>query len=196
MRRSKAPPLGRNFVANPLPSPTPIPYRGGGWGVTLIYSCIYFTSIIGLRRSTQRHRSSKVGTYMYIVDLRKSTHRSSKVDTSIIDLRRSTHRSSKIEGGNIAPTTQHRADIPTIRHRILSTTAHRNYYIQDSARYIRTVYNYNIYWRAERPPLSAELSEFSLYLYIYTVEPPLTDALNNGHLLLSGQRRCTDHHCH
>ena len=42
MRRSKAPPLGRNFVANPLPSPTSIPYRGGGggggggWGVTLI----------------------------------------------------------------------------------------------------------------------------------------------------------------
>ena len=80
-----------------------------------------FTSIIGLRRSTQRHRSSKVGTS--IVDLRKSTHRSSKVDTSIIDLRRSTHRSSKIEGGNIAPTTQHRADILTIRHRILPTTA-------------------------------------------------------------------------
>ena len=49
-------------------------------------------------------------------------HRSSKVDTSIlkasrhidlqrlVDLRRSTHRSSKIEGGNIAPTTQHRTD--------------------------------------------------------------------------------------
>ena len=35
-----------------------------------------------------------------------------------IDLRRSTHRSSKIEGGNIAPTTQHHADIPTIHHRI------------------------------------------------------------------------------
>ena len=68
-----------------------------------------FTSIIGLRRSTQRHRSSKV-------------------NTSIIDLRRSTHRSSKIEGANIAPTTQHRADIPTIRHRILSTTALHNYY--------------------------------------------------------------------
>ena len=84
-----------------------------------------FTSIIGLRRSTQRHRSSKVGTS--IVDLRKSTHRSSMVDTSIIDLRRSTHRSSKIEGGNIAPTTQHRADIPTIRHRILFTTALHNY---------------------------------------------------------------------
>ena len=31
---------------------------------------------------------------------------------------------------------------------------------------------------------------------LYTVEPLLTDALNNGHLLLSGQRRCTDHHCH
>ena len=85
-----------------------------------------FTSIIGLPRSTQRHRSSKVGTS--IVDLRNSTHRSSKVDTSIIDLRRSPHRSSKIEGENIAPTTQHRADIPTIRHRILSTTALHNYY--------------------------------------------------------------------
>ena len=85
-----------------------------------------FTSIIGLRRSTQRHRCSKVGTS--IVDLRKSTHRSSKVDTSIIDLRRSTHRSSKIEGRNIAPTTQHRANIPTIRHRILPTTALHNYY--------------------------------------------------------------------
>ena len=85
-----------------------------------------FTSIIGLRRSTQRHRSSKVGTS--IVDLRKSAHRFSKVDTSIIDLRRSTHRSSKIEGRNIAPTTQHRADIPTIHHRILSITAFHNYY--------------------------------------------------------------------
>ena len=29
---------------------------------------------------------------------------------------------------------------------------------------------------------------------VYTVEPPLTDALNNGHLLLSGQRRGTNHH--
>ena len=42
-----------------------------------------FTSIISLRRSTQRHRSSKVGAS--IVDLRKSTHRSSKVDTSIFE---------------------------------------------------------------------------------------------------------------
>ena len=74
------------------------------------------------------HRSSKVGTS--IIHLRRSTHlssilesrhidrRSSKVDTSIfegrhIDLRRSTHRASKIEGGNIAPTTQHRTNNPT-----------------------------------------------------------------------------------
>ena len=70
---------------------------------------------IDLRKLT--HRFSKVDTS--IVDLRRSTHRSPKVDISIfengyIDLRRLTHRSSKIEGGNIAPT---------IRHRILSTTA-------------------------------------------------------------------------
>ena len=73
------------------------------------------------------HRSSKVDTS--IIDLRRSTHRSPKVDTSIfegrhivtsiaerryIDLRKSPHRFSKIEGRNIAPT---------IRHRILSTTA-------------------------------------------------------------------------
>ena len=58
------------------------------------------------------------------IDLRRSTHRdidrlSSKGDTSIfeshnIDLRKSPHRISKIEGRNITPT---------IRHRILSTTA-------------------------------------------------------------------------
>ena len=63
------------------------------------------------------------------IDLRRSTHRSPKVDTSIfegrhivtsiferryIDLRKSPHRFSKIEGRNITPT---------IRHRILSTTA-------------------------------------------------------------------------
>ena len=84
-----------------------------------------YTSIIGLRRST--HPSPKVDTSIsegrHIVtsifegrhiDLRRATHRSSKVDTSIIDLRKSTHRSSKIEGGNITPT---------IRRRILSTTA-------------------------------------------------------------------------
>ena len=59
---------------------------------------------IDLRRST--HRSSKVD-----IDLQRSTLRSPKGD---IDLRKSTHQSSKIEGGNIAPT---------IRHRILSTTA-------------------------------------------------------------------------
>ena len=90
------------------------------------------TSIIGLRRST--HPSPKVDTSIFKSrhinlrrsthrdsDLRRATHRSSKgdtsifkVDTSIIDLRKSTHRSSKIEGGNITPT---------IRRRILSTTA-------------------------------------------------------------------------
>ena len=79
------------------------------------------TSITDFRMST--HRSSVFeGQHIY---LRRSTHRSSKVDTSIsegrhidlrrsthrdIDLRKSTHRSSKIEGGNITPT-------------ILSTTA-------------------------------------------------------------------------
>ena len=88
------------------------------------------TSIIGLRRST--HPSPKVDTSIFEsrhidlrrsthrdIDLRRATHRSSKGDTSIfesrhIDLRKSTHRSSKIEGGNITPT---------IRRRILSTTA-------------------------------------------------------------------------
>ena len=78
-----------------------------------------------LRRST--HRSSKVDTSIsggrHIVtsifegrhiDLRRATHRYSKVDTSILNLRKSMHRSSKIEGGNITPT---------IRRRILPTTA-------------------------------------------------------------------------
>ena len=92
---------------------------------------------IDLRRSTYQspifegrhvdHRSSKVNTSISEgrhIDLRRSTHRdidrrSSKGDTSIfesrhIDLRKSPHRFSKIEGRNITPT---------IRHRILSTTA-------------------------------------------------------------------------
>ena len=74
------------------------------------------TTAIDLRRSAHRssifegrdiyHRSSKVDTSI-VVDLRKSTHRSSKVDTSIFEDRR----------------RKHRTDIPTIRHRILSTTA-------------------------------------------------------------------------
>ena len=71
-------------------------------------SSIFESRHIDLRRSTHRD-----------IDLRRATHRSSKGDTSIfesqhIDLRKSTHRSSKIEGGNITPT---------IRRRILSTTA-------------------------------------------------------------------------
>ena len=101
------------------------------------------TSTIDLRRST--HRSPKVDTAIFesrhidrrsskvdtsIIDLRKSTHRSSKVDTSIfetrhIDHRRSTHRSSKIEGVNI---------VPTIRHRIFSTTAFRSIYFNSIIR--------------------------------------------------------------
>ena len=99
------------------------------------------TSITDLRRSTHRssvfegqhihlqrstHRSSKVDTSIsegrHIVTsifegrhtIFEGRHRSLKVDTSIIDLRKSTHRSLKIEGGNITPT---------IRRRILSTTA-------------------------------------------------------------------------
>ena len=77
-------------------------------------------SITDLRRSTRR---SSIFEGQHI-DLRRSTHRdidrrSSKGDTSIfeschIDLRKSPHRFSKIEGRNITPT---------IRHRILSTTA-------------------------------------------------------------------------
>ena len=90
------------------------------------------TSMTDLRRST--HRSSVFeGQHIH---LRRSTHRSSKVDTSIsegrhivtsifegrhtkgdtsiFESRHIDHRSSKIEGGNITPT---------IRRRILSTTA-------------------------------------------------------------------------
>ena len=75
------------------------------------------TSITDLPRSTRR-------SSIFDTDLRRSTHRyidrrSSKGDTSIfesrhIDLRKSPHRFSKIEGRNITPT---------IRQRILSTTA-------------------------------------------------------------------------
>ena len=78
------------------------------------------TSITDFRRSTRR---SSIFEGQHI-DLRRLTHRdidrrSSKGDASIfesrhIDLRKSTHRFSKIEGRNITPT---------IRHRILSTTA-------------------------------------------------------------------------
>ena len=65
---------------------------------------------------SHQSRSSKVDISIFEgrhIDLRKlthrspkvDTHRSSKVDTSIIDLRRSTLRSSKIKGGNIVPKT-------------------------------------------------------------------------------------------
>ena len=88
------------------------------------------------------HRSSVFEGRHNAIDLRRSAHRSSIFESRHIDLRRSTHRSSIFEGRhidlrrlkaetshrqpNIAPTTQHRADIPTIRHRILSTTALHN----------------------------------------------------------------------
>ena len=86
------------------------------------------------------HRSSLFEGRHNAIDLQRSTHRLSIFESRNIDLRTSKHRSSNIEGGNIAPTTQYRADIPTIRHRILSTTALHNYYTQDSAQYIHTVY--------------------------------------------------------
>ena len=68
------------------------------------------TSTIDLQGRYINHQSSKVDTSIFEsrhIDLRRSTHRD-------LDLRKSTHRSSKIEGGNITPT---------IRRRILSTTA-------------------------------------------------------------------------
>ena len=71
---------------------------------------IFESRHIDLRRSTHRDIDLRRATH----DIRRATYRSLKVDTSIIDLRKSTHRSSKIEGGNITPT---------IRRRILSTTA-------------------------------------------------------------------------
>ena len=160
MRRSKAPPWGVISWRIPYQAPPLFP-TGGGVGRNID---IYIAAFIS-------HRSSVFEGRHNAIDLRRSAHTciSSIFESRHIDLRRSTHRSSKIEGGNIAPTTQHRADIPTIRHRILSTTAHRNYYIQDSARYIRTVYITFIGERSE-PPLSVELSEFSLYLYNWRAE--------------------------
>ena len=61
----------------------------GGIHTQLYHQCFEqvwqhnFTSIIGLRRSTQRHRSSKVGTSIF--EGRYIDHRSSKVDTSIFE---------------------------------------------------------------------------------------------------------------
>ena len=56
------------------------------------------------------HRSLVFEGRHNTIDLRRSAHRSSIFE--------SRHRSSEIEGGNIALTTQHHADIPTIRHQI------------------------------------------------------------------------------
>ena len=115
------------------------------------------------------HRSLVFEGRHNAIDLRRSAHRSSIFESRHIDLRRSTHRSSIFEGRhiglrrskaetsyrqpNIAPTTQHPADIPTIRHRILSTTALHTYYTQDSARYISKyrILVYNIIRKYTRP---------------------------------------------
>ena len=107
------------------------------------------TSITDLRRSTHNiygrhidHRSLKVNTSISEgrhIDLRKSTHRSPKVDTGVtrsskgdisifesrhIDHRKSTHRSSKIERGNITPTIRRRILFPTA---LLSPWSRRSY---------------------------------------------------------------------
>ena len=87
-------------------------------------SSIFEGQHIDLRRSTHHlrrstHRSPKVDTSIFDGRHIVTSILSSKGDTSIfesrhIDLRKSPHRFSKIEGRNITPT---------IRHRILSTTA-------------------------------------------------------------------------
>ena len=61
---------------------------------------IYSINVLSKYSSLISHRSSKADTST--IDLRRSTHRSPKVDTSIsegrhIDLRRSTQRSSKVD---------------------------------------------------------------------------------------------------
>ena len=98
-------------------------------------SPIFDTSVIGLRRST--HPSPKVDSSIFEsrhihlrrsthrdIDLRRATHRYSKVNTSIfkgrhIDIRKLTHRSSKVDSSKIEGENF----TPTIRHRILPTTA-------------------------------------------------------------------------
>ena len=81
-------------------------------------------NIISHRSSVFEGRHNAIDLRRYrgtsIVDLRKSTHRSSKVDTSIfesrhIDLRRSTHRSSK--NSRLKAETSHRQPniAPTFR---------------------------------------------------------------------------------
>ena len=69
------------------------------------------------------HRSSKVDRHTRVI----ITSTPAKVDTSIIDLRRSRHRSLKVntsiskihvKGGNIAPTIGHRISSTTAFHSI------------------------------------------------------------------------------
>ena len=119
------------------------------------------TLTIDLRWST-RWSSFFEGRY---IDLQRSTHRSSKVDTSIfvgrhIDLRRSTHRSSKTEGGNIAPT---------IRHWILST---RHWY--NIRRSLHTPARPYVYTATATPRVTLESS------YVYIISYYIHDI--SGHL--------------
>ena len=119
--------VNSTLVSNPVPVGSTIYVQTlGTIRIQLYHQC--FEQVWQHIKFHIDHRSFKVDTTPSIFEGRHIDRRSSKVDTSIINLRRSTHRSSKIEGGNIAPTTQHRADIPTIRHRILSTKALHNYY--------------------------------------------------------------------
>ena len=86
------------------------------------FACNYSITVLSKCSSIISHRSSIFESRH--IDLRRSTHHRSSIfegrhidHRSIFegrhidrDLRRSTHQSSKIEGGNIAPTTQHRTD--------------------------------------------------------------------------------------
>ena len=76
-------------------------------GVIRVQLAIVAINVLSKCSSIISHRSPKVHTSIFEshIDLRRATHRSSKVDTLIIDLRRSTHRYSKIDGGNITPTS-------------------------------------------------------------------------------------------
>ena len=93
----------------------------------------YIINVLSKCSNIISHRSS-------VFEGRHNNHQSSKVGTSIIHLQRSTHLSSILEGRHIDRRSskvdtsifegrrrKHRTDIPTIRHRILSTTALHSY---------------------------------------------------------------------
>ena len=151
-----------------------------------------FTSIIGLRGRhnaidlrRSAHRSS-------IFEGRHIYHRSSKVDTSIVDLRKSTHRSSKVDTSIFEDRRRkHRTNIPTIRHRILSTTAIHSYTI-DIIGYVFIVSTvipriprgtHNIGRRYTRPytyirQQSHTCTSYVLYVYLYCVNALVGGAIS------------------